>query len=83
VIVTVPTASAVTVPDEALTDTLETIAVGAMTVISTVPLRPSCDAITVTEPAATAVTIPDCVTVAMAGSLDAQRGLIAAVVPSL
>jgi hypothetical protein len=69
--------------DDALTDTLETVAVGAMTVISTVPLRPSCDAITVTAPVATPVTVPDCVTVAMAGSLDAQRGFIAAVVPSL
>ena len=83
VALTVVVAPTVNDVDDALTDTLETVAVGAMTVISTVPLRPSCDAITVTVPAATAVTVPDCVTVAMDGSLDAQRGFIAAVVPSL
>jgi hypothetical protein len=83
VALTVVVAPTVNDVDDAPTDTLDTVAVGAMTVISTVPLRPSYDAITETVPAATAVTVPDCVTVAMAGSLEPQRGFIAAVVPSL
>ena len=69
--------------DKALTDTLETVAVGAITVTSNSPLLPSFDAMTVTVPGATAVTVPDDETVATAQSLDDQRGLITALVPSL
>ena len=78
--VVVPT---VNVVDDTLTDKLDTVAVGTTTLISNVPLRPSCDAMTVTVPTATAVTVPACVTVATAGSLVDQMGITVAVVPSL
>ena len=76
-------APTVNVVDDTLTDKLDAVAVGTTTLISNVPLRPSCDAMTVTVPTATAVTVPACVTVATAGSLVAQMGITVAVVSSL
>ena len=70
--------------DDALTDTLETVAVGTTTVIvGDVPLCPSYVPVIVTVPAATAVTVPDDDTVATPVLLDDQLGVTVAVVPSL
>ena len=55
----------------------------SITVITTDPLCPPDVAVIVVVPAASAVTVPEVVTVATEVSLEAQVGLIVEVVPSL
>ena len=55
----------------------------SVTVITTDPLCPSDVAVMVVVPAASAVTVPEVVTVATEVLLETQVGLIVAVVPSL
>jgi hypothetical protein len=55
----------------------------SVTVITTDPVCPPDVAVMVVVPAASAVTVPEVVTVATEVSLEAQVGLIVAVVPSL
>ena len=55
----------------------------SVTVITTDPVCPPDVAVTVVVPAASAVTVPEVVTVATELLLEAQAGLIVAVVPSL
>tara|TARA_B100000470_G_scaffold167186_1_gene131660 strand:- start:403 stop:600 length:198 start_codon:yes stop_codon:yes gene_type:complete len=59
------------------------VELAAVTVITTDPLCPSDVAVMVVVPAASAVTVPEVVTVATEVLLEAQVGLIVAVVPSL
>ena len=55
----------------------------SITVITTDPLCPADVAVMVVVPAASAVTVPEAVTIATEVSLEAQVGLIIEVVPSL
>ena len=55
----------------------------SVTVITTDPLWPSDVAVIVVVPAASAVTVPEVVTVATEVVLEAQVGLMVEVVPSL
>ena len=55
----------------------------SITVITTDPLCPSDVAVMVVVPAASAVTVPEVVTVATEVLLEAQVGLMVEVVPSL
>ena len=64
------------------TETLKSDTTSA-TVITTDPVCPPDVAVIVVVPAASAVTVPEVVTVATEVLLEAQAGLIVAVVPSL
>ena len=73
----------VTVVAEAVTATSVTVTKAATTVRTTVPLWPLNVPVIVVVPPATAVTVPDAVTVATVVLLELQVGEMTALVPSL